>query len=361
MTVLPHDGPLRPALEAAGVHAVVDPRLVMLTRKGVFPNRSRAQQLTDLPRSIASLVRLCREFKPDLMHTNTAVVVSSPLAAQIARVPHIWHIRESFADFPRLWPMHREFIMRCSERVICVSTAIAEQFARGTPNLRVLHNGFPAGEFDPVSSERVAAFRARFGLEARVLVGVVGRIKFKRKGQETFVRAASLLAKQFPDVRFMVIGTPFPGNEDHLVRLRALISELGIEERVVLTGDVEDIKAAYAALDVTVLASTSPEPFGGVVIEAMAMGTPVVGTRVGGTPEQIEHGVTGLLVPPDAPAAMAEAIGALLSSHLLRDQMGVAARARFLKEFEFEPFYDRLKNIYDEVLGSMGPARGMRL
>lgn len=350
MTVLPHDGPLRPALEAAGVQAIVDQRLVMLTRKGVFPNRSRVQQLIDLPLSVAALVKICREFKPDLMHTNTAVIVSSPLAAQIARVPHIWHMREFFVDFPRAWPAHREFMTRCSERVICVSAAVAAQFRTGTRNLRVLNNGFPAGEFEPATADRIAAFRARFGVQAGVLVGIVGRIKFKRKGQETFVRAAALLAKQHPGVRFMVIGSPFPGNEEHLVRLRALITELGIEDSVVLTGDVDDVKAAYAALDITVLASTSPEPFGGVVIEAMAMGIPVVGTNVGGTPEQIAHGHTGLLVPPDAPRPMADAIERLLVDPPLREQMGRAARARFLAEFEFEPFYQRLWGIYSEVL-----------
>lgn len=352
MTVLPHDGPLRPALVAGGVQTVIDERLVMLTRKGVYPNRSRVQQLVDLPRSVAALVRICREFKPDLMHTNTAVIVSSPLAAQLARVPHIWHIREFFVDFPRLWPAHRELMTRCSDRVICVSAAVAKQFRPVTANLRVLHNGFPASEFEPVSSDRVTAFRQRFGVESGVLVGIVGRIKFKRKGQETFVRAAALLASQHPELRFLVIGSPFPGNEDHLVRLRALIAELGITARVVLTGDVEDVKAAYAALDVTVLASTSPEPFGGVVIESMAMGTPAVGTRVGGTPEQIDHDVTGLLVAPDAPAEMAEAISELLTDPSRRTRMGLAARARFLSEFEFEPFYSRLWSIYDEVIGS---------
>ncbi len=355
--MLPHDGPLRPELEAAGVHAIVEHRLVMLTRKGVFPNRSRGQQLIDLPVSVAALVKLCREHKPDLMHTNTAVIVSSPLAAQIARVPHIWHIREFFVDFPRAWPVHREFMTRCSDRVICVSAAVAAQFRTGTRNLRVLHNGFPAGEFEPLTADRIAAFRLRFGVKENVLVGVVGRIKFKRKGQETFVRAAALLAKQQPEVRFLVIGSPFPGNEEHLVRLRALIADLGVEESVVLTGDVDDVKAAYAALDITVLASTSPEPFGGVVIEAMAMGRPVVGTDVGGTPEQIDHGVTGLLVPPDQPLQLARAIESLLVNPRVRADMGVAARARFLSEFEFEPFYRRLWGIYDEVLGTTTRSR----
>jgi len=273
MTVLPHDGPLRPALLEAGVDAVVDEHLVVVTRKGVYPHRSRAQLVADLPRSVASLVRRCREFRPELIHTNTSVIVSSPLAARVARVPHVWHIREFYEDFPTLWRYHRRFMTSCSAKVICVSAAVAKQFGPA-PNVEVLHNGFPEEEFRPVAAERALAFRRRFDVDAGSGLASWGRIKFKRKGQETFVRAAALVAHEHPDVRFLIIGSPFPGNEDHLARLRALIDELGIADRIVLTGDVQDVKAAYSSLDVTILASTSPEPFGGVVIEAMAMGRP---------------------------------------------------------------------------------------
>ncbi|MBK7260238.1 MAG: glycosyltransferase family 4 protein [Ignavibacteriae bacterium] len=104
-----------------------------------------------------------------------------------------------------------------------------------------------------------------------------------RKGQDTFLRAAALIAAEHPDVRFVLIGSPFPGNESHGKALSALGRELGIDKQIVFTGDVADIRAAYAALDISVLPSEQPEPFGGVVIESMAAGKPVIGTRIGGT------------------------------------------------------------------------------
>jgi glycosyltransferase involved in cell wall biosynthesis len=79
----------------------------------------------------------------------------------------------------------------------------------------------------------------------------VGRIKFQRKGQEVFVRAAHLLRERFPDARFLCIGSPFPGNESHLADLLKLIRELGLEDYVLCTGDVDDIKAAIAGLDMS--------------------------------------------------------------------------------------------------------------
>lgn len=351
MAVLPHHGPLVPALQAAGVQAEVDPRLVILTRSTVADHQGPLAQLTNLPRSVAGLIRRIADFKPDLIHTNTSVVVSSPLAARIARVPHVWHMREFYKDFPRLWPYYQKFMTGFSDRVVCVSGAVARQFADAR-NVRVLHNGFPGDEFAAVDTARIAAFCRRFNVDNVLRVGIVGRIKYQRKGQETFVRAAALLARQHEELQFLIVGSPYPGNEDHLARLRALVDELSVRDRIVFTGDIDDIKAVYAALDVAVLASSSPEPFGGVVIEAMAMGRPVVGTRVGGTPEQIDHGTTGFLVTPDSPEEMADAIARLVADRALRDDMGRAARERFLREFEFEAFYRGMWTVYDEVLRS---------
>jgi glycosyltransferase involved in cell wall biosynthesis len=105
-----------------------------------------------------------------------------------------------------------------------------------------------------------------------------------------------------------------------------------------------------SALDVVALPSALPEPFGGVVIEAMALGRPVVGTNAGGTPEQIDDGVTGHLVPPGDPPALAEAIGRLLADRELRERMGAAGRSRYLERFEFERFYGTMTAVYQELI-----------
>jgi glycosyltransferase involved in cell wall biosynthesis len=228
-----------------------------------------------------------------------------------------------------------------------VSRAVADQFqANYQRKIIVLHNGFPKDEFGPVTPARADFFRQQFNLNGHRLVGLVGRIKFGRKGQEVFVKAAASIKDRFPDAKFLCIGSPFHGNEEHLVRLKELAERVNLGDQFVYTGDVEDIKAAYSALDVSVLASAQPEPFGGVVIESMAMGIPVVGTAIGGTLEQIEDGSTGILVPPGDAEAMAAAIARLLSSKNLRAQYGIAAKQRFLDRFEFEPFYQKLSSLY---------------
>jgi glycosyltransferase involved in cell wall biosynthesis len=351
LTVLPYDGPLVNELRGAGIEVVIEPRLTILTRERFGLKISSIELLLTLPYSVLRLCSIIREFRPELVHTNTAVAISPAIAARCTGTPHIWHIREFFGDFKQLWRLYQKLIVKFSDRIVCVSGAVAEQFeAAYRSKTVVLHNGFPRQEFEPVAQERTAAFRQRFGLDGCQVIGLVGRIKFGRKGQDVFLKAAAKIKDRFPNARFLCIGSPFPGNESHLVKLNQLAVDLGLCGQFIYTGDVEDIKAAYSALDISVLASAQPEPFGGIVIESMAMGLPVIGTALGGTVEQIKHGATGLLVPPGDSESLAEAMSCLLSSPGMRAKLGVAARNRFLDDFEFEPFYHKVISLYQSVV-----------
>lgn len=350
--ILQENGPLRAALSAAGISVDVLPPLPVLHRNRLRSPPAWLGLARDIARARRSLGRLMDEFEPDIVHSNGATIV--PVAGYCARargIPHVLHIREFFTEFGRTWFLYERLLARVSDRIVCVSAAVARQFRPSTqPRVRVIHNGFPPEEFERVTTERTKALIESWHAGNGPVVGVVGRIKLKRKGQETFLSAAALLKTRFPTARFVMVGSPFPGNEEHLLALQRQVRELGLQDRVVFTGDVEDGQAALAALDVVVLPSGQPEPFGGVVIEAMALGRPVVGTSIGGTPEQIEDGITGFLVPPGDPSAMAEAIGRLLADGELRARCGAAARAKFLAEFAFAPFLQRILAVYRELV-----------
>lgn len=360
--LLPYDGPLRERLDQAGVDVRIDGRMPLLVRGRLGGIGGWLRLAGRAVRAAAGAASVIRAWKPDIVHTNTAAVV--PVYGIVARMmgrPHVAHLRESFGDFGALWKVFQWGLWLGASRIVAVSAAIADQGAAAVRKRTVvIHNGFPREEFEPVPAERIACFRRQFGLEGYLLAGVVGRIKFRRKGQETFVAAAELLAEWHDRARFVIIGSPFPGNESHLTMLRSLVAELGVSPVVVFTGEVEDIKAAMAALDVLVLPSGQPEPFGGVVIEAMALSRPVVATRIGGTVEQVEDGVTGLLVPPDDPSAMADGIGRLLSSPERRAEMGRLGRTRYLERFEFEPFYASMLSLYHDLLRGRPACGGSR-
>jgi len=253
-----------------------------------------------------------------------------------------------------LWPVLRCYILHGSDRVICVSDAMARQFAvagKVPGHVVTIYDGFPLEPFDSVTSDAVNAARQKYGLAGNdlLLVGLVGRIKWKRKGQETFIRAAARLVGKNPNYRFLVIGGVFPGNEKHVEMTQALIRELDVENQVLYLGETYDVYPLIGLFDVAVMASGLPEPFGGVTLEAMAMRKPVVGTAIGGTVEQIEDGVTGLLVPPNDPVAMAEAIDRLLADPALRQKMGEAGRSRVETMFSFDLHYERILHLFLEV------------
>lgn len=347
--ILPEVGPLCRALRLAGVPYTIQPSLAVISRK-VLGSWRMLPFLGRVPASVLVLVRFIRRQRIDLVHTNVATVLTSGAAARLAGVPHVWHVRDSFEEFGRLWKAYSRYLLWSSAMVVCVSAAIARQFSRASAKVSVVHDGLPVEEFEGVSDRQVAAFRQRYGLGQRKLVGMVGRIKFQRKGQDVFVEAIARLKNKLEDVGFVIIGSPFPGNEDHLQRLRELISRLDLSGHVVLTGDVEDVKAALGSLDVLVLASCRPEPFAGVVLEAMALGVPVIGTRTGGTIEQIDDGVSGILVEPNDPRTLAEAIERLLADRALKESIRKAARARVSEQFSFDHTRSKLEQIYEQCL-----------
>lgn len=349
---LPEEGTLAAPLRAAGAEVVTIPGFAFVSRQVLRTLRDILCYPWRLLTSCLRTLSLVRRIKPDLIHSNTALLPPAGIVAKIMGIPHVCHVREFFTEFGILWRAYGSFLSFTSDCIICVSHAVASQFRPSVRLLkvRVIHNGFPADEFCPVAQDRIRKFRDQFQLDEQPLVGVVGRIKFGRKGQDVFVKAAALLRPKFPRVKFLCIGSPFPGNEEHLRRLSALVEQLQLTGTVICTGDVEDIKGAYAALEVSIQAATGPEPFAGVVIESMAMAKAIVATATGGTPEQIEDGVSGLLVSPGDERALAEAIETLLLSEDLRCTLGRAAREKFEREFLFEKFYHSLLSVYASIL-----------
>jgi len=350
--VLPYEGPLRGELEAGGVEVLIHKDLPVVTRSRYGKLTGLISILLRVPLSVLRIARLVRRTRAHIVHTNTALAFSPGLAARFCGARHVWHVREFFVEFPGLWRWYQRFMGAFADRIVCVSQAVADQFSADlrAEKVVVIHNGIPQEEFAAAPRDQVEEFRQRFRLTEGPAVGVIGRIKVGRKGQEVFLQAASQLRHRFPEARFLLIGSPFPGNEAHLKEVLRLTRELGLEDCVVYTGDVGDPRIAHASLDVLVLPSGLPEPFAGVVIEAMAMGKPVIGTRHGGTCEQIEDGVTGLLVRPNDPQELAVALERLLSDAGLRRRMGEAGRARFLSLFEFERFYQAMLELYVSLL-----------
>lgn len=345
--LLAEDGPLRKKIEDLGVEVIVQP--VSVITRHVFRSWRIIQFALALPISIFQIWRLIRRKQIDLVHTNTGVIVSAGLAAKLAGVPHIWHIRDWFQEFRGIWTAYSRYILWSSSRVLAVSRAVAGQFPAST-KVEVIHNGFSLDEFHVDTAKLAREFRLKFKLENEFVVGCVGRIKWLRKGQEILVQAAAILEKKGVRAKYIIVGSPFPGNESHGVKLRELVHELGLESCVVFTGDLEDARPAYAAMNVLVLPSAQPEPFGGVVMEAMSMGVPVIATAIGGSLDQVADGETGFLIPPSDPEALAQKIKLLIDDPALCARLGQAGPERIRRHFSLEEMVHRIEHVYEDSL-----------
>jgi glycosyltransferase involved in cell wall biosynthesis len=357
--VLPKLGPLVQNLEAQGVRVHIHPRLAIVERAQFRSPLGILRFLVFYPVSVLWLAVLILRLRINLVHTNVSVMPTPAMAAFITGRTHVWHVRELLTEFGWLWRPYQRYMHMLSSAIIAISYCTRDQFSpRLRGKVQVIYDGLDdtAAITDPV---RVKAFRETFAARG-MLVGVVGRIKWHRKGQEVLVRAAQLLRPHHPNVHYVVVGSAAPGNEQHEVRLRELISSSGLNDTVTLTGDIQDSASIFAALDVAVVPSVQAEPFGCVVIEAMAAGTPVVGSRNGGIAEQIVDGVSGLLFSPGSAEELAEALHRFLTDAEFRQRTSEEGRRRVRDDFSLENTYLAMAALFDELAGP-GPAVGVAL
>lgn len=351
LTAIEGEGPLKGALESVGVQVVATPLMPALHRKELSRLSGWIRLIRNLLAARKFFVRLFRDFVPDIVHTNSAALI--PVAghcAMKAGIPHVLHVRESFVEFGPLWTIYRWLLVRSASRVIAISGFVAGLFTdrQREKKVRVIYDGLPVRDFENIKTQDVDDFMQRFNLH-RPLVVLAGRIKVKRKGQDVLVKAAGIIKTKHSDACYALVGSPFPGNEHHLTAVQELIRTTGVDHQFVLTGHLDRPLVAFAAADIAVTASSTPEPLGNVTIEAMALEKPVIGTDCGATGELIRDGVNGRLVPPDDPQGMAVALDNLLSDPAHGRSMGLEGRTDYLARFEFEDHYKKILAVYREL------------
>jgi len=296
------------------------------------------------PFSLPAIVRLrhlMRKAAVHLVHTHSSV--DSWVAALAARSLRRAVVRSRHVSI-RIRP-GGGLVYRLADRIITSGEHVKRVVvAAGVPAARVvaIPAGIDATRFHAgVSGDSV---RAELGLTGPV-VGLVANIRGS-KGHRFFLEAATLVLAARPDARFLVVGDGV-GFDD----VKRRIDEMRITDRVFLTGFRRDIPEVMAGLDVLALPSIRSEAFPQVIAQALAVGTAVVGTTVGGIPEIIRDGETGRLVPPEDPRALADAILDLLSDPASARAMARRGQALVRKCFTIDGMMTATTDVYRELLG----------
>ncbi|MBX3230902.1 MAG: glycosyltransferase [Labilithrix sp.] len=314
-------------------------------------------------RALARLTKLLRqgprgEGRYDLVYCNgTNADFAGGLLAKASGVPALWHVR--YTSLPgAVRGLHdRLAVSRGVRRIVCVSNASAQLFPHCAEKVRVIHNALDTEEFDVRGI--TPTLRRELGLPPdAVIFGSVGRI-LPRKGYVEMIRAArtALDAMNEDEERrafFTVLGdTPEDIRPDHLAECRALVRELRLEHKFKFLGFVANVKPIAADFDVAVVPSVYADPLPRAVIEASALGKPVVAFDVGGVSEMLADGVTGALVPPGDVRALAEQMLRYLRDPDLRLAQGRAARARVEEHFDGAKQAKRIQAQILEAAGAM--------
>ena len=311
------------------------------------------------------LYRLMRQRRYDVVHVHTPFAqVVGRIAAKLAGVPVILYTSHGFQFHDSRSPWARAVIIgierllgRWTDLVFTQSKEDAETAVRVgiAPIDRVLWigNGIQLDRFKPEPVDMTA--REEFDLEpGHIVVGFIGRI-VREKGVVELIEAMAQVISQAPAARLLVVGDTLASDGDTAAKrlVQRSIREHGLEDKVRFAGLRDDIPCLLRAMDVFVLPSWR-EGMPRSIIEAMAIGLPVVATDIRGCREEVVHGETGLLVPPKRPDRLAEAILAVVSDPPLAAEMGARGRQRAAEWFDEREVVQRQLLAYGKLLKRKG-------
>lgn len=320
--------------------------------------------LINVPRiflGVGALALRMRRGKYNLLYCNGLyAVLIGGLLARFAGVPVLWHLHDT--SLPEILSGPFRWMARSSNvrSIICVSKASAQMVDFAADKTTVVLNPVDLDEFG--GGRTIPALRQEMGWDHDdIIFGSHGRV-VARKGYQIMVRAARIIIDEAPahiasKLRFVVVGdTPEDHAGDHLAECRVLVDSLGLAKQFAFVGYRSDVGPYIADYDVCVVPSIFAEPFGLTVVEGFAFSLPVIASAVGGIPEIVRDGKTGLLVPPDNPDALAAAMLIYARNGELRRQHGSAARLYVVSHHDARRYSKEIENL---VIAACDPTKAI--
>lgn len=338
------EGPFRKALDGIGIR-------VHVLSDGAVAKIRRQVSIGSVLRAVPQLTKMCHDLRRlaigfDVLYANSQKAFLVTSIAKRRDQVLVWHLRDMLTA-SHFSSMARRIAVFMGNHVASVvianSQATADSFVASGGRaelIRVIYNGIDVDPFDRVEDRMVSEFRERQGLSGKFVVGVFGRIS-PWKGQLVLLESAARLM----DIHVMVVGDVLFSEGSYKEKLQKRAAEPDLQGRVHFLGFRDDIPLLMKAVDVVAHTSTSPEPFGRVIVEAMLAGRPVVATRAGGAVEILVEDVTGLLVTPGSVPELEAALLRLQSEPGLRERMVVAGKQSAQNRFSVQAMADRIQDL----------------
>ena len=299
----------------------------------------------------AKFFLLIRREKVDLIHWNNGIPMGHDwlLAARLSGVKYLTHHRGYGCH-----RMRDRLLAPYFSAIICISEGIKSYLEdKGVKNRRLvaIHNGLDIAGFRARAHGDQCLVREIFGIKPdELLIGMIGNFKHW-KGHHVVIDAVQLLSDTYKNLKCIMIGEVgvFEKEKLYFSNIKKTIERFGLQDKIIFTGYQKDIPAIINTMDILIHASVQPEPFGRVLLEGMAMSKPVIATNFGGPREIIENGVSGFLVQPEDPDALAKMIERLLQDKALSQRVGQQALCRVEEKFSASKMARAVEDLYEKI------------
>ncbi|MBC7641034.1 MAG: glycosyltransferase family 4 protein [Flavobacterium sp.] len=352
VVILPFDGPLKKELEKENITVIIAP-VLKLYRK-MFTPKNIITFFADIKKGFSIIGELNKVYQFDFIYSNTLAVLMGVFYANKTKIKHIWHVHE-IIESPKLFK--KAFVkllaIKSNSKIIYNSKA-TQTFWNFNPKIAnkssVIWNGIETDP-DKISNSEYNQFRNYFfqANSNNIVVALVGRIS-RWKGQMVLLHAINNIFQDNQNIILAFIGAPPPNQEVFLENLQTQIKTFKLEGFVKIIPFQDQIHKIWQTIDIAVVPSTEPEPFGLVAVEAMLAKKPVIGSNHGGLTEIIINNETGFLIEPNNEIALADSLKTLIENPEIRTKFGENGYQRAIKHFSVETYVSSFEKLFTEII-----------
>lgn len=351
VVLLPFDGPLKEALENEKIEVVIAP-VLKLYRK-LFTPKNIFGFFKDIKTAFKIVNELHKKYQFTLIYSNTLAVLFGIMFAWKNNIKHLWHVHE-IIEKPSLFKKAFVGLLSLKSNTHIVYNSHATKVFWEV-NKSIIHkgaviwNGIETNIPESSTSELSEIRKKLFLIQPNeIVLALVGRIS-RWKGQMILLDAFNNLVQKNDNIKLVFVGAPPPNQEKFQEDLEDRISSFKLNDKVLIIPFQNEIHKIWQAIDIAVVPSTEPEPFGMVAIEAMLAHKPIVGSNHGGLTEIIENNATGFLVTPNSVQDLVIALEKLIQNELLRKEMGENGYLRVTTAFSVEQYVDSFEKFFEKI------------
>lgn len=351
VVLLPFDGPLKEALENEKIEVVIAP-VLKLYRK-LFTPKNLIGFFKDIKVAFKIVNELHKKYQFTLIYSNTLAVLFGIMFAWKNNIKHLWHVHE-IIEKPSLFKKAFVGLLSLKSNTHIVYNSHATKVFWEV-NKSIIHkgaviwNGIETNIPESSTSELSEIRKKLFLIQPNeIVLALVGRIS-RWKGQMILLDAFNNLVQKNDNIKLVFVGAPPPNQEKFQEDLEDRISSFKLNDKVLIIPFQNEIHKIWQAIDIAVVPSTEPEPFGMVAIEAMLAHKPIVGSNHGGLTEIIENNATGFLVIPNSVQDLVIALEKLIQNELLRKEMGEKGYLRVTTAFSVEQYVDSFEKFFEKI------------